>query len=294
MLGEIDWLVPIAQAQRQYQSTYEGMTAASLLEDLWFDAVSNFAGRHAPDVQLEKSPRSKPSDYVVNGLALSHKNVQGKTSVGVHWDATVAVANTTWTAAMPMVILSSAHTAVRGHFVLSDEVLAARAGYPAPATIRGRLRYTVVEWTPAGTATTHDSWPALPSWQDLWPVFAKRIDQGAPANTLDLVLLPDHVTATTTGELRCGERPGVYLLPLDLLNGVPVKPNNRGTTITGSVLEDLMQQTRSLGLFTPMPMWPAHYASPRPPDLFLAQKGEFDRVFSPAFNLPSPGTEVAD
>lgn len=45
MLGDRSYLFPLAAAQRQFRDAYYGMSAAALLEDLFFDAVPAAGGR---------------------------------------------------------------------------------------------------------------------------------------------------------------------------------------------------------------------------------------------------------
>jgi hypothetical protein len=75
-------------------------------------------------------------------------------------------------------------------------------------------------------------------------------------------------------------RPGTYLIPKESLKDVPVTTNNRAVLIDKKLISNLMDQALNSGLFIPMPTWFSAFAGDRPPDLYLAQKRNYDDFFS--------------
>ncbi|MBO3100919.1 hypothetical protein [Cellulomonas fengjieae] len=293
MLGDPEWLLPIVAAQPQYRGTYYGLTAAALLEDLWYDAMSNWVARVEPSVSLVKTPRGEPGakgDYIVNKLPYSHKSGAGAQQTGVHWDALVAAQATTgtWTSTVPVAYVASGYSPLTGDWTPGSTATGKpgrfRAVWPRPESgdARGKVP-ALVEWDPTGGATVLVVWSAWPSFEKVWPSLAERVAAGVPANHLELLWVPAKgIVDGDLGTLAWRGRPGVYIFPSDLLTDVPTGSNNRATVLSKETLHGLMASAAELGLWTPMPMWFAAYAPPRPPDLYLSQRGEFDRRFSPA------------
>ncbi|MBT0993895.1 hypothetical protein KIN34_06290 [Cellulomonas sp. DKR-3] len=292
MLADPEWLLPIVAAQPQYRGTYYGLTAAALLEDLWYDALANWVARAEPAVALSKTPRGEPGvkgDYIVDSLPYSHKSGAGAQQTGVHWDALVAAQETTgtWTSAVPVTYVASGYSPVTGEWAPSSPTSKAgrfRAVWPRPESgdARGKVP-ALVEWQPDGSATLLAIWSSWPSFELVWPTLAARAAAGVPANHIELLWVPAKgVHELDAGTLTWKGRPGVYIFPADLLREVPTGKNNRATVLSKEIVHGLMASAAGLGLWTPMPMWFAAYAPPRPPDLYLSQRSEFDRRFSPA------------
>lgn len=294
MLGDPEWLLPIVAAQPQYRRTYYPLTAAALLEDLWYDALANWMARTEPEVVLEKTQRGEPGasgDYVVEGLPYSHKSGNGPQTTGVHWDALVAQSDSgrPWTSSTAVTYVGSGYGNLTGEWVPVGSSPTARrncrSAWTVPETVppRGRVLALVV-WRPDGTAEVLEKWDDWPDFSTVWGVLAPRVAAGIPANHLELlwVTINGGPNVGDQGSLAWSGRPGVFVFPRDLLQALPTAGNNRATTLEKATVLGLMQSTARLGLWAPMPMWFAAYALPRPPDLYLAQRGEFDRRFSPA------------
>jgi hypothetical protein len=45
-------------------------------------------------------------------------------------------------------------------------------------------------------------------------------------------------------------------------------------------MQQLTTQAKALGLFAPLPLWYTLYAQERPPDMYSAQRAEYDARFS--------------
>ena len=289
MFARVDWLVPFVEAQTQYRSAYYGLTAAALLEDFFVDALANFANRFQPSTTIERPQRGAASaigDYLVNGLAISHKNLLGPEDLAVHWDATVSNLDD-WNSATPIMILTSKHSHKIGiaETIGGEDLGRARVGYDLPVSINQSLRWSVVEWGEdqfAKVLTLPDSRPD--SWNEVWDLLGEVVERSVKPNLIDLVLLPQSVEKGKEYRLEIGVRPGAYLIPLELLQQIQLTRNNRGRLIPKRTVMNLMVQSARLGFWVPLPTWPGTFAGPRPPDLFLPQHHSFTGRFSPVQN----------
>src|SRR4051794_39612055 len=74
MFSRGEFLFPFVAAQRQYRTHYYGLQSAALLEDLFFDAFSNYLAQYRPDRRFERPPRGQKGwDYRYQGMEVSHK-----------------------------------------------------------------------------------------------------------------------------------------------------------------------------------------------------------------------------
>lgn len=289
MLADPEWALPLVAGQVQYRGTYYGMTAAALLEDLWYDGLANWVARNEPALSLLKPQRGAPGDYEVDGLAYSHKTGDGAGQTGIHWDALVAQGSSgTWTSPSPMVYVASGNGNLEGTWTESGPTPwsgKCRAVWPEPGTMPPRGKSPVLmRWDLSDGAEVIETYSAWPSFDEVWTTIAAQTASGTPANELEMfwVRAADGFKAGDKGELAWNGRPGVYVFPCDLLQNIPTGSNNRATTLNRNTILGLMESAKSLGLWSPLPMWAATFAAPRPPDLYLAQRSEFDRRFSPA------------
>jgi hypothetical protein len=294
MLADAEWLLPIVAAQPQYRGTYYPLTAAALLEDLWFDALANWVARAEPTTTMEKTPRGLPGaqgDYIFAGSPYSHKSGNGPQTTGVHWDALVAAKTGAglWSSLVPLVYVGTGYGNLTGEWVpgLTAQPAGRRNSQsvwprrdPPPA---GRVP-ALLRWEPSGEAEVLAVWDAWPTFENVWAVVAEATAAGTPANHLEMLWVASRrgPAAGDTGRLVWTGRPGFFVFPVALLTDVPTGGNNRATTMEQATILALMASAQRLGLWTPMPMWHAAFAPPRPPDLYLAQRSDFDRRFSPA------------
>jgi len=298
MLGRADWMIPFIEAQVQYRSAYYGMTAAALLEDVFYDAVFNFVARFHSAIAMSKPVRGAveaAGDYVIGQLAISHKNLRKPEDVAVHWDATVSELQD-WSSECPMMVLLSGHSIVSGSVRQLDlqVVGKARAGTPIPRSIARGATWAVIRWSEDSRAEVLQKLDARPgSWKAAWSVLSPHFRTGVDQNLIDLVVVPALVTEGESYLIEIGTRPGAYLLPRTLLSAIELKSNNRGRLIPKETLLVLLERARSIGHWVPLPTWPAAYAGDRPPDLYLPQRQAFEQRFSPtASNSGEPRSGV--
>ncbi|WP_143320147.1 hypothetical protein [Cellulomonas iranensis] len=292
MLSDPEWLLPVIAAQPQYRANYYGLTAAALLEDLWYDALSNWVARNEPGTVLEKTARGKPGasgDYLVGGLPYSHKSGDGPQDTGVHWDALAAAAKqkSLWTSKTALVYVATGYGGVTGEWSGTSTASASvplRPFWPLLKKTPKSKVLSLVRWEPSGRAEVITTWTSEPDFNAVWREVAREVASGTPANHTELVWLPTKgcPPVGSPGTITLSGRPGFFVFPADLLQDVPTGRNNRGTLLKKRLVLALMESAMHLSTWTPMPMWYAGFAAPRPPDLYLAQRSEFDRRFSSA------------
>ncbi|WP_273652991.1 hypothetical protein [Cellulomonas fimi] len=293
MLGDPEFLLPFVAAQPQYRQTYYALTAAALLEDVWSDALANWIARTEPGSTLTKTPRGVKGalgDYLFNQRPYSHKSGDGPQDMGVHWDALVAQKSSgLWSSPISVVYVASGYGNKEGAFErhLAPSTVApvsVRVVFPLPPQVPARGKVPALfRWEPTGAAEVLAVWADWPSFEEVWSLVAEQVANGVPANHIELlwVRAGKGVVAGDLGTVKIPARPGVYVLPETLLTDVPTNHNNRATILKATTMGELMRSAAHLGLWAPLPMWFAAYAPPRPPDLYLALRGEFDRRFSP-------------
>lgn len=307
MLSKPGFLLPLVAAQRQYRQHYYGLSAAALLEDVFFDAFANYLSQHRPSTRFERPERGhKEWDYRFEGLEVSHKVGEGPSDLAALWDATVQLPDPpVWTFDSPIVYLSSAYVTQVGTMLWRGQALRVRAlrGDPAETLAVGH-RLFLVKWPVGGAAEV--LWASDPAtaatpvrqvapFDALWRLLAAAIHDGVAANHLEVLRTTASLRTLPSGngaaELIFRHRPGISMFPMAGLANVTVTKNNRAVLLPRATVAEKMHEAVDDGLFVPLPLWYRTYASARPPDLYLAQRAEFDALFSPA-NQSNRGLEV--
>ena len=302
MLTDRGYLLPLAAAQRQFRDAYYGMSAAALLEDLFFDAFSSYLRQYRPDLRLERPERGQRGwDYQFQGTQVSHKVGQGPTQIAALWDATRTDVRT-WSFDSAVLFTSSDFSPNRVQLHVDGGAIGLKplAGRPDEPVKAGRS-IIALRWEPTGAATLLGAWQAatdttltaLVPFSALWAALSGPLAKGASANTLEVLYASTAAASTQVAALTqpggAGAdltmtaddlRPGVYLLARDLLQEVPVTSNNRAVLVARDTVAALMRQAVGSGLFTPLPTWFAAWAPVRPPNLYLTQRAQYDQMFS--------------
>lgn len=303
MLARPDFLIPIVAAERQFREHYYGLNSAALLEDLFFDALGNYLRQTEPDAVLLRPPTGQKGwDYTFNGLNVSHKVSQTVGDIAAIWDATLK-GITQWSFTDPVVYVLSGNGPATQVIVEVDgqPPLACRAvaDLKKPFLADGRA-LLVVEW-PTGSRVPRvldlvESLPRQPvsdalPFSRVWRQVAEHIRRGGAANEIDVFVTNRPVKPMAFEAIRASGLPtaadvsvpyrgGVYLFPRSLLQNLAVKSNNRAVLIPKTTIQGLLGQARELGLSTPLPLWYTVYARERPPDMYSAQRAEYDSRFS--------------
>lgn len=311
MLSRPDYLVPLAAAERQFRDHYYGLNSAALLEDLFYDALGSFLRQTSPQAHLTRPPTGQKGwDYAFEGLKVSHKVSQGLGDVAALWDATKQGV-TEWSFEEPIVYVLGGNapaTSIKVDLGL-DTLTSCRAisDLAKPYVAGGRL-LLIVKWPTSGgqpkileIISTSEEQPvseALP-FSHLWAHVATHVRDGGAANEIDVFAtnakFPSRVTETlpfddsvTDTEITVELRGGAYFLRRELLQSLPVKTNNRAILIPKATVKELLQEATLRGLFAPLPLWYWIYAQERPPDMYSAQRAEYDARFSARGHLDRP------
>lgn len=295
MVARPEYLLPLAAADKQYRDHYYRLNAAALLEDLFFDALGNHVRQIRPDLPMARAVGGGLEwDYALDDWRVSHKVLAKAGQVAVHWDATVQA--TSWSATHSMVlVLSRAEPGLWKFSGSSGEFRAAAAG-PKDRLIAGR-RALITAWeseAPSARATVLTSTvippdvasvPDVVPFAEIWGRVAQSVSAGQSAAHIDILLTQAIGVDPQVGEVLTPinlELPaGIYLLPASSLQNVPVSGNNRSAKLMSkATVTAAMKNARADGLFVSMPLWYRCYAGSRPPDLYAAQRSEYDALFS--------------
>jgi len=297
MYGRPEFHYPIVSAQLQFRLRYYGLSGAAMLEDLFFDALSNFVRMHAPHESLARPPRGeKGFDYTFNGTPMSHKvSKRGPETIAALWDPTKSEI-THWSFETSICFTSGGYQPSR--------IRATLATARTPLTMQPLSSWqasdkqeaaALVHWPTEGQVQVLQSWmvdsssetsvsdrmPFAKSWRSASVAHAS----GIPANELEILLFPRRVLADLSPGVRFAIdedilRPGIFLFDHDWLQNVPVKPNNRGLLVAKEFVRNAMVRSRREGLHVPLSDWFSAYSGDKPPDLYLAQRSEYDLMFS--------------
>jgi len=301
MLARPDYLIPLAAAERQFRDHYYGLNSAALLEDLFYDALGNYVRQTSPQIKLERPPPGQKGwDYLFDGLKLSHKVSQKADVIAAIWDATKQ-GIATWSFDEPIVYVLGGNTPngvdvtlPDGEIVKANSVAALDSSYPTngrtvlvvswPADGRQPLLVDIVPTDPG------DAVPEVLAFSRVWDHVAAHVAAGGSANEIDVLvtrkrldplqvaLLEDQLNEPC--DLAAGFRAGVYLLARDTLQDLTVTSNNRGILIPKATVSGLLAAARRADNFVPMPLWYWMFAQKRPPDMYFAQRAEYDSRFS--------------
>ncbi|QOR70766.1 hypothetical protein IM660_00055 [Ruania alkalisoli] len=304
MLARPDFLIPLAAAERQYRDHYYGLNSAALLEDLFFDALGNFVRQTRPDVGLRRPPTGQKGwDYDFNGLRISHKVSQNISAVAALWDATRQDL-ATWSFDEPITYVLGGNTPpTQVRLVLGDgtEIRCRAAASLTPTYRLDGRSLIVVRWPSSGSqplllrvvdlVSAVQVREALP-FGELWDLIADHVSSGGPANDIDVLVtnrrtspseraaLNHALGSDPSVDISVPMRSGVYILSRDTLQDLRVETNNRAVLIPKDTVAGLLTEAVLRSNFISLPLWYWAYAEPRPPDMYLSQRLEYDGLFS--------------
>lgn len=303
MLARPDYLIPLAAAERQFRDHYYGLNSAALLEDLFFDALGSYVRQVQPDAELSRPPTGQKGwDYAFDGLQISHKVSQNLAEIAALWDATKKGIDR-WSFDDPIVYVLGANTPSTSLRIdLADGTSVggrsvADLGRPYRADGKTLM---IVSWPAEGsqpllldvipTEKGQTVGEALPFGR-VWAHVAAHVAAGRAANEIDVIattraLRPMDITQLHADELPLAVdlsvrfRGGAYLFPRELLQNLAVTSNNRAILIPKPTIHGLLDAAVDRRLFAPLPLWYWVYAQERPPDMFAAQRAEYDARFA--------------
>jgi hypothetical protein len=140
------------------------------------------------------------------------------------------------------------------------------------------VRFLKIWKLPAGDSIEQ----SLP-FESLWSEVVRAISDGCRSNEIELLLLKGSSLINDNEryhQISDVFRPGVYLFDQSKLIDIKVAHNNRAILVPKVFVAQLMNEAIVESSFVPMTTWFACYAGGNPPDLYLAQRAEFDKKFS--------------
>ena len=292
MASRQDYHFPIVAAQRQFRERYYGLSSAAMLEDLYLDAVTHFVSTYHPDSHLQRPPRGEKGwDYALDDLQISHKvSKSGAPDIAVLWDAT-RTDLTHYTYGSPISLTTGGYSPGTIQVIGPEQCVVKARSIERDRPIHVGSTLLLVRWPEVDDGEVLFRWDASRSgpaqdvfqFRPIWAEVARASSRGVPANHLELLVVnggaPELVPRSTV-RLVSPCRAGTFLIPGTSLVDIPVKTNNRAVLIDKKIVSGLLISAVSKGLFIPMPVWFAAYAGDRPPDLYLAQKRNYDDSFS--------------
>lgn len=292
MSSRQEYHFPIVAAQRQFRERYYGLSSAAMLEDLYLDAVAHYVSTHRPDSRLRRPPRGEKGwDYSFNDLKISHKvSKSGAPDIAVLWDAT-RTDLTHYTYGSPISLTTGGYSPNSIQLITGDQRVFKARPVERGQGVRSNTSLVLLKWAENDVGEVLHRWdtPSEGSVQEIfdfrsiWAEIAKASTRGIAANHLEVLIVSDcseQVSMNAKVTLKSACRAGTFLIPKESLANVPVKTNNRAVLIDKKLIAALMEQAINQHLFIPMPVWFGAYAGDRPPDLYLAQKRNYDVVFS--------------
>jgi hypothetical protein len=292
MASRQDYHFPIVAAQRQFRERYYGLSSAAMLEDLYLDAVAHFVLTHRPDSELKRPPRGEKGwDYAFNDLEISHKvSKAGPPDIAVLWDAT-RTDLTHYTYGSPISLTTAGYSPNVVRITAPDNLEFRARPAERDFVVKAGLSLLLLKWSDNNEGEVLFRWETKSEgtiqevfkFRPIWAEIARAAAQGIPANHLELLVVSDNdavLCPFLKVVVSSSCRPGTYLISEDSLVDVPVKTNNRAVLVDKKLIAELMAAAVSQGLFIPMPVWFAAYAGDRPPDLYLAQKRNYDDSFT--------------
>jgi len=295
MFEEPEYHFPIVAAQYQYRERYYGLAGAAMLEDLFFDAFSGYLRRSQPTYSLVRPPRGeKGYDYEFNGLKLSHKvSKAGPIEIAALWDAT-RLDVLEWTFDFPISFTSSGYSkkSLKAVHSQDESKLELRPANLNQELVEG-TSIVLVKWMSnyklqivrMWESNSSDSLTSQLPFRDLWKEVAIETSRNVRANQLEIFVVRNaRRSFFDEGDVfvvadECF-RPGTYLFGQESLMNIPVAHNNRAILIPKVFVTALMHESLQRGLYVPSTTWFSIYAGLNPPDLYLAQKADYDQLFS--------------
>jgi len=290
MLADPVYLLPLAAAQDQFRDRYYGLSAAAMLEDLFYDTMANYVAVSAGDLKLSRPPKGEKGwDYSVNGNRISHKvGKSGPEYIAALWDAT-RTDITTWTFDYPIAFVCGAFRPSRFSLTTTGgAVIRSRECGRNESSLAGEM-VVLVRWLPDSTIDVLHIWDpvetgSIRKWltfRRVWQQVKLALDTGTPANFLEILVVRSSSLSVGDSLQAPTElfRPGVYVLDPAQMIDLPVTPNNRALLVSKDTVANLMKAAASNDRLVPFPLWFSLFAGEQPPDLYLAQKAAYDAIF---------------
>lgn len=295
MLSKPDFLFPFVASQRQFRTHYYGLTAAALLEYFFIDMYSSYLSQYDPINKLELPPHgTRGWDYALNGYRVSHKVAKKIGVVSALWDATIAESENLYNSEDSIMYSLSQHDTQRGKLIYGDLTI-----YINPISESNNSKVKPNQKLLLVNKEKDSAWKVIDlkvntadqilladellPFRSLWRNYSQAFS--SHANSFEMYLIDseikDEVSIGSIVEIRFDFFPGLYLLEKEFLRDIQLTRNNRSSAlIPANVIKDNMKIAVDKGKFIPMPTWFESYAPPKPPNLYLSQKLDYDYFFA--------------
>ena len=299
MLQRPDYIFPFVSAQRQFRDHYYGLTSAALLEYFFIDMLVNYFTHHDSMRVVDLPPHgAKGWDYSVDGLKVSHKVGEDISEISGLWDATKKPINGVMSFDDSIVYSVSQYKDKWGKLRASNYEMQVTSLAQSQNYLNYSIKY---KQRLLVTKRIGNNWEILedkiyldgPSIEASEFLPFKEIQKkyqsilSNNANDFEIFLAKPTIANSKLANLASEVVsidfkffPGLYLLREDTLKDIVVTGNNRSKSlIPRHTVKEKMNQAVSNGLFSFMPTWFTAYSANRPPNLFLAQKQEYEKFF---------------
>ena len=280
MLMNKDFHFPYAKAIADCRKNLEGMTAATMQEQILIDALDDYFTNHlglSKDTLKESPKRSAGSDFKYEDCEFEHKvGRSGATEIAALWDISERALQETWTFENPIIFSSGGYGTERKKISSTSggDAFKVIAFGPDPDVFLGAGNdVLLVQWGEGREVEVKKHYEnsekiSIVEFCKLRDVYRDVVTLTAeiPSNHLEFF----EVSTKTKIDFHSGfkfcleteERAGVYVFPqenlvdLPLLNALTTdKPNNKAQLVSRDKVRELMMRSEDRGLFVPLPIW---------------------------------------
>ena len=285
MLKDKEYHFPYSKAIADCRSSLEGMTAATMQEQVFIDALDHYLANTGDESRksLEESPKRRAgSDFKYKGQEFEHKvGRHGAIDIAAIWDATEEAAVELWTFNNPIIFSSGGYGSPRMKIAATSEergVFNVTAFGPNPEqTLDKNHDILLVEWGTGREVEIKKHYKTEEKVEmfdfcesrGIYSDITNLIDrEKIPSNHIELL----EVTAANKGPFRPGlkfsldvnQRAGIYIFRQEILEDVPLeniktvqgkKANNKAQLVKKDQVLKFMQDSEDSGLFVPLPIW---------------------------------------
>jgi len=295
MLNKPDFLFPFVASQQQFRTHYYGLTAASILEYFFIDMYSSYLSTFDPVNKLELPPHGEKGwDYGLNNYRVSHKVAKNIGDVSTLWDATISP-ESKFNAEYSIFYSLSQHQGQKGKMIhglnhfniypISEEKINAKIKPNQSIILVNKNNDNTWEVldvrknSQSSTVNLED----LISFREIWRSLSQKLS--ISANSIEIYLIEnivlEEIPLGSKVEILFNFFPGFYLLEKEKLIDILLRANNRSSfLIPKSVIRENLIKSRNDENFVQMPTWFGAYAPPKPPNLYLSQKQDYDNFFA--------------
>lgn len=310
MLAKREYLIPLVAAQYQFPNHYHQMTAAALIEDLFVDAAINFKNEAHRGIELirpEKTTKDKEVidakgekgwDYRYEGQNYSHKVGKNIQDIALLWDATYELPeDQTYSYPSPMVfVLSNYQSKKYAYLYLSDKDKLKISSLSHFRNKTLNLNQSIIiakkqqghSWKIMELIKVTEEDKFISDFLPLQKLWGRMMDfwtSGSDANELEIFVIEKNKSQNSllievgqTVKIDFSALPGIYIFPLESLQKVNVKKNNRAILLPTKTVIELVNKSFNSGQFVLCPNWYTYYADARSVDLYQVQRGEYDKL----------------